>query len=119
MSYTSEKDLLKKLRSLLLEDSVAINHDFFCAFNGNFLKSAMLTKYVDLFTKNNKKEFVYLDKNFEESYFCSLKTIKRAKKYLKEEGFISVVQKGVPAIGYITVNLEKVDKIRRDCKNVS
>ena len=94
--------------ALLPENNIITNRAFLYAFNGNFLKASMLSRYTHCFIQNDNQEITYKDKTFVEQYFCTEKTVKRAKKELKDEGFITVIQKGIPAIGYITVNIEKV-----------
>lgn len=94
--------------ALLPENNIITNRAFLYAFNGNFLKASMLSRYTHCFINNGNKEITYKDKTFEEQYYCPEISVKRAKRELKEEGFITVVQKGIPAVGYITVNIEKV-----------
>lgn len=94
--------------ALLPENNIITNRAFLYAFNGNFLKASMLSRYTHCFIQNNNQEIIYKDKTFEEQYYCPEISVKRAKKELKDEGFITVVQKGIPALGYITVNIEKV-----------
>ncbi len=107
-----EKRISEVIFSLLLpENNISTNRAFLYAFNGNFLKASMLSRYTYCFIKNNNQEITYKDKTFEEQYYCSEKSIKRAKKELKDEGFIEVIQKGIPALGYVTVNIEKVAEI--------
>lgn len=105
----NEENLLSDvIFALLPENNIITNRAFLYAFNGNFLKASMLSRYTHCFINNGNKEITYKDKTFEEQYYCSEISVKRAKKELKEDGFITVVQKGIPAIGYITVNIEKV-----------
>lgn len=103
-----ENRLSDVIFALLPENNIITNRAFLYAFNGNFLKASMLSRYTHCFIQNNNQEITYKDKTFEEQYYCPEISVKRAKKELKEEGFITVVQKGIPAVGYITVNIEKV-----------
>lgn len=106
-----EKKLSDVIFSLLPENNIITNRAFLYAFKGNFLKASMLSRYTHCFLKNNNQEITYKDKTFEEQYYCPEISVKRAKKELKDEGFITVVQKGLPAVGYIAVNIEKVAEI--------
>ena len=103
-----ENRLSDVIFALLPENNIITNRAFLYAFKGNFLKASMLSRYTHCFIKNDCKEITYKDRTFEEQYYCPEISVKRAKKELKDEGFITVVQKGIPAIGYITVNIEKV-----------
>ena len=103
-----ENRLSDVIFALLPENNIITNRAFLYAFNGNFLKASMLSRYTHCFIQNDNQEITYKDKTFVEQYFCTEKAVKRAKKELKDEGFITVIQKGIPAIGYITVNIEKV-----------
>lgn len=94
--------------ALLPENNIITNRAFLYAFKGNFLKASMLSRYTHCFIKNDCQEITYKDRTFSEQYYCTEKAVKRAKKELKDEGFITVVQKGIPAVGYVTVNIEKV-----------
>ena len=109
---SEENDKLSEvIFALLPENNIITNRAFLYAFNGNFLKASMLSRYTHCFIQNNNNEITYKDKTFEEQYYCPEISVKRAKKELKEEGFITVIQKGIPAVGYITVNIEKVAAI--------
>ena len=116
MTYNEQEDNEEKrisevIFSLLPENNISTNRAFLYAFNGNFLKASMLSRYTYCFIQNNNQEITYKDSIFEKQYYCNERSVQRAKRELKDEGFISVVQKGIPAIGYISVNIEKVSEI--------
>lgn len=99
------------LFSMLPENSVTISGAFMWAFKGDMLKAAMFSRYVYCYLKNKEQPIIYKDKTIAEQYFCPEISVKRKKSELKNEGLISVVQKGIPAIGYISANIEKALEI--------
>ena len=99
------------LFSMLPENSVTISGAFMWAFKGDMLKAAMFSRYIYCYLKNEEQPIIYKDKTIAEQYFCPEISVKRKKSELKNEGLISVVQKGIPAIGYISANIEKALEI--------
>lgn len=90
---------------IISENKIIINIPLIEVCGNDLTCAAMLTRYVFFYKHNNYQEFSLPDKKMAEYLHINLKTVERQKRWLKENGLISVRKVGLPAIGLITVNI--------------
>lgn len=98
---------------ILNERKIIINSPLVDVVENDLDRAATLTRYVFFFKLNNFQPFALTDQKVADSLRISVKKIERAKAWLKEHDFISVKRVGMPAVGYITVNISKVKELYR------
>lgn len=98
---------------ILNERKIIINSPLVDVVENDLDRAATLTRYVFFFKLNNFQPFALTDQKVADSLRISVKKIERAKAWLKEHDFISVKRVGIPAVGYITVNISKVKELYR------
>lgn len=90
---------------IISENKIIINVPLIDVVGNDLTRAAMLTRYMFFYKHNNYQEFSLPDKKMAEYLHTTLKTVERQKRWLKENGLISVRKVGLPAIGLITVNI--------------
>ena len=98
---------------ILNERKIIINSPLVDVVENDLDRAATLTRYVFFFKLNSFQPFALTDQKVADSLRISVKKIERAKAWLKEHDFISVKRVGIPAVGYITVNISKVKELYR------
>lgn len=98
---------------ILNERKIIINSPLVDVVENDLDRAATLTRYVFFYKLNNFQPFALTDQKVADSLRISVKKIERAKAWLKEHDFISVKRVGIPAVGYITVNVSKVKELYR------
>lgn len=98
---------------ILNERKIIINSPLVDVVKNDLDRAATLTRYVFFFKLNSFQPFALTDQKVADSLRISVKKIERAKAWLKEHDFISVKRVGIPAVGYITVNISKVKELYR------
>lgn len=111
-SEENNKEILLDLAdSISNQNGIHVNPVIFKGLGYDFAQSVMLSQYFYVSSSKNGEEFLYQDDNFLFS-IGSPDKIKRAKKALKEKGFIKVTLKGLPAKSYIKVNHELIRRLK-------
>ena len=100
----STEDMLF-IDDIISENKIIINVPLIDVVGNDLTRAAMLTRYMFFYKHNNYQEFSLPDKKMAEYLHTNLKTVERQKRWLKENGLISVRKVGLPAIGLITVNI--------------
>ena len=100
----STEDMLF-IDDIISENKIIINVPLIDVVGNDLTRAAMLTRYMFFYKHNNYQEFSLPDKKMAEYLHTTLKTVERQKRWLKENGLISVRKVGLPAIGLITVNI--------------
>lgn len=98
---------------ILNERKIIINSPLVDVVENDLDRAATLTRYVFFYKLNNFQPFALTDQKVADSLRISVKKIERAKAWLKEHDFVSVKRVGIPAVGYITVNISKVKELYR------
>lgn len=96
---------------IISENKIIINMPLIDVVGNDLTRAAMLTRYMFFYKHNNYQAFSQSDKQISDFLRTNIKTIERQKRWLKENGFISVKKVGIPAVGFITVNVQKI----REC----
>ena len=111
-SEENNKEILLDLAdSISNQNGIHVNPVIFKGLGYDFAQAVMLSQYFYVSSSKNGEEFLYQDDNFLFS-IGSPDKIKRAKKALKEKGFIKVTLKGLPAKSYIKVNHELIRRLK-------
>ena len=98
---------------ILNERKIIINSPLVDVVENDLDRAATLTRYIFFYKLNNFQPFALTDQKVADSLRISVKKIERAKAWLKEHDFMSVKRVGIPAVGYITVNISKVKELYR------
>lgn len=93
---------------IISENKIIINMPLIDVVGNDLTRAAMLTRYMFFYKHNNYQAFSQSDKQISDFLRTNIKTIERQKRWLKENGFISVKKIGIPAVGFITVNVQKI-----------
>lgn len=93
---------------IISENKIIINIPLIEVCGNDLTRAAMLTRYVFFYKLNNYQEFSLPDKKMAEYLHTNIKTIERQKRWIKENGLISVRKVGIPAIGFIDINIKKI-----------
>ena len=93
---------------IISENKIIINIPLIDVVGNDLTRAAMLTRYMFFYKHNNYQAFSQSDKQISDFLRTNIKTIERQKRWLKENGFISVKKIGIPAVGFITVNVQKI-----------
>lgn len=101
-----QEDDLSFIGTMMLHRPLRISPFVLIGFNYDFEKTLLLGIYEAAWWSNGRREFVLKDKDIA-CFFGSVKKVERRKQELKNEGFITVVRKGMPSICYINFNREK------------
>lgn len=105
-----QKDDLSFIGTIMLHRPLKISPFVLIGFNYDFEKTLLLEIYKTAWWSNGSREFVLKDKDIA-CFFGSVKKVERRKQELKNEGFITVVRKGMPSICYINFNPEKARQL--------
>lgn len=105
-----QKDDLSFIGTMMLHCPLRISPFALIGFNYDFEKTLLLGIYKAAWWSNGRREFVLKDKDIA-CFFGSVNKVERRKQELKNEGFITVVRKGMPAICYINFNPEKARQL--------
>lgn len=108
-----QKDDLSFIGTIMLHRPLKISPFVLIGFNYDFEKTLLLEIYKTAWWSNGRREFVLKDKDIA-CFFGSVKKVERRKQELKNEGFITVVRKGMPSICYINFNPEKARQLELD-----
>lgn len=98
---------------ILNERKIIINSPLVDVVKNDLDRAATLTRYIFFYKLNKFQPFALTDQKVADSLRISVKKIERAKAWLKEHDFVSVKRVGIPAVGYITVNISKVKELYR------
>ena len=93
---------------IISENKIIINVPLIDVVGNDLTRAAMLTRYMFFYKHNNYQEFSLPDKKIAEYLHTNIKTVERQKRWLKENGLMSVRKVGLPAIGLITVNISTI-----------
>jgi len=93
---------------IISENKIIINIPLIEVCGNDLTRAAMLTRYVFFYKLNNYQEFSLSDKKMAEYLHTNIKTIERQKRWIKENGLISVRKVGIPAVGFIDINIKKI-----------
>ena len=108
-----QKDDLSFIGTIMLHRPLKISPFVLIGFNYDFEKTLLLEIYKTAWWSNGCREFVLKDKDIA-CFFSSVDKVERRKQELKNEGFITVVRKGMPSICYINFNPEKARQLELD-----
>lgn len=92
---------------IVSDNKIIINIPLIDVVGNDLTRAAMYTRYMFFYKLNNYQAFSLTDKQLSEFLHVNIKTIERHKRWLKENGLISVKMVGVPAVGFITLNIQK------------
>lgn len=105
-----QKDDISFIGTMMLHRPLRISPFVLIGFNYDFEKALLLGIYETAWWSNGRREFVLKDKDIA-CFFGSVSKVEKRKQELKNEGFITVVRKGMPAICYINFNHEKARQL--------
>ncbi len=85
----SMKDMLF-IDDIISDNKIIINIPLIDVVGNDLTRAAMLTRYIFFYKLNKYQEFSLPDKKMAEYLHTNIKTIERQKRWLKENGLMSV-----------------------------
>ena len=102
---------------IISDNKIIINIPLIDVVGNDLTRAAMLTRYIFFYKLNKYQEFSLPDKKMAEYLHTNIKTIERQKRWLKENGLMSVKKVGIPAVGFIDVNISKIREIYKSAES--
>lgn len=112
----SMKDMLF-IDDIISDNKIIINIPLIEVVGNDLTRAAMLTRYIFFYKLNKYQEFSLPDKKMAEYLHTNIKTIERQKRWLKENGLMSVKKVGIPAVGFIDVNISKIRELYKSAES--
>lgn len=110
------KDMLF-IDDIISDNKIIINIPLIDVVGNDLTRAAMLTRYIFFYKLNKYQEFSLPDKKMAEYLHTNIKTIERQKRWLKENGLMSVKKVGIPAVGFIDVNISKIRELYKSAES--
>lgn len=96
-------------RPVLTKNNLVIPNELLSDFN-DLWKAAYLSYLVNKHKENKKDEFISTLDQASADLGITIYTIRKIKKELKKDGFITFTLKGIPAKDHFMVNEKKIKK---------